>query len=64
MRGAFLVPPNRARQIEGKRVLLIDDVLTSGATAEACAKALVAGGAKAVHLAVVARVREAAELSI
>ncbi len=64
VRGAFIVPPSRRKQIEGKRVLLIDDVLTSGATAEACAKALMQAGAAAVHLAVVARVREAAELSI
>jgi ComF family protein len=64
VKGAFRVPPRRARQIEGRRVLLIDDVLTTGATAEACAKALLTSGATAVDLAVVARVREAANISI
>lgn len=64
VRGAFEVPPGQARRLEGRRVLLIDDVLTTGATAEACAKVLLAAGASAVDVAVVARVREAAELTI
>ena len=57
--GAFAVPPARRRQVEGRRILLIDDVLTTGATAEACARALLSAGAAAVDLAVAARVREA-----
>jgi len=44
--------------------LLIDDVLTTGATAEACAKALLKAGASAVDLATVARVRDAADYPI
>jgi ComF family protein len=62
--GAFTAPPRAGRSIEGRRVLLIDDVLTTGATAEACAKALLKAGAAAVDVAVVARVREAAHLTI
>ena len=56
--GAFEVPKGRRRQVEGRRILLIDDVLTTGATAEACAKALLQAGAAQVDLATLARVRE------
>ncbi len=64
VRGAFHVRAMDAPKLAGRRVLLVDDVLTTGATAEACAKALKAAGARAVDVAVVARVREAAEVSI
>lgn len=62
--GAFTAPERAKAKIEGRRILLIDDVLTTGATAEACARALLKAGAAAVDVAVVARVREAAHLSI
>ena len=62
--GAFEVPPSRARLVAGKRILLIDDVLTTGATAEGCARALKSAGAVRVDVAVVARVKEMAGLAI
>jgi len=57
VKGAFQVPEARRKYVKGRRILLIDDVMTTGATLEACAKALLAGGARAVDCAVVARVR-------
>ena len=59
--GAFAVPDFYRPKIQGRRILLIDDVMTTGATAEACARVLLRAGARAVDLAVIARVREAAD---
>lgn len=57
VQAAFAVQAGRRAQVEGRRILLVDDVMTTGSTAEACARALLAAGAKAVDVAVVARVR-------
>jgi predicted amidophosphoribosyltransferase len=46
----------RSRSVQGKRILLIDDVMTTGATAASCALALKQGGARRVALLTVARV--------
>ncbi len=54
--GAFTVPERRRIQVEGRRVLLIDDVLTVGATAVACTRALTRAGAGAVDVLTLARV--------
>lgn len=56
VRGASAVRRRRQAALVGKRVLLIDDVLTAGATADACATALRQAGAEAVLLLVLARV--------
>lgn len=62
--GAFEVPASRRAQVAGKQILLIDDVMTTGATAEGCARALKAAGAARVTVAVIARVQEMAGLTI
>ena len=54
--GAFAVKPAHKDRLQDRRVLLIDDVLTTGATAAACARVLRRGGAKAVDVLVLARV--------
>jgi ComF family protein len=53
---AFAVRPARKALIEGRRVLLIDDVLTTGATATACARTLKRAGAGHVAVLTLARV--------
>ncbi len=45
----------RRKRLAGQRVLLVDDVMTTGATVNACAKALKKGGASSVHVITVAR---------
>lgn len=57
VKSAFAVPTAAEREVRGRRLLLVDDVLTTGATADACARALLAAGARSVDLAVIARVR-------
>ena len=55
---AFAVAPAWRPRLEGKRLGLIDDVLTTGATAEGCARALKAAGAACVDVVVIARVKD------
>jgi len=60
--GAFRVPD--PAKVKGKRILLLDDVLTTGATVEACARALKRAGAARVYVLVLARVVKAADVLI
>jgi ComF family protein len=64
VQGAFRVPPEGKAQVTGRRLVLVDDVLTSGATVEGCAKALLRAGASNVDVLVFARVAEAGRTSI
>jgi ComF family protein len=56
VQGAFKVAPDRMADIQGRRVVLVDDVLTSGATTDACARALLRAKAAQVDVLVFARV--------
>ena len=56
VRGAFRVSAEAKAEISGRRVLLIDDVYTTGATAKAATRALLRAGASAVDVLVFARV--------
>lgn len=60
--GAIAVRPARRDVLAGRTVLLIDDVLTSCATASACARALLAAGAAAVDVLALARVADEHEI--
>lgn len=55
MEDAIRVRQNRVERIKGSRVILMDDILTTGATATACTKALLAVGASSVCLLAAAR---------
>jgi len=64
VQGAFRVPQESKAAVAGRRLILVDDVLTSGATVDACARALLRAGAANVDVLIFARVAEAVRTSI
>ena len=60
VREAFAIHPRWTEPVAGKVVLLVDDVLTTGATVEACARVVQRAGARHVDVLTLARVVRAA----
>jgi ComF family protein len=56
VQGAFEVPKASRVEVKGKKLVLVDDILTTGATVDACTKALWRAGAARVDVLVLARV--------
>ena len=64
VQGAFRVPLSGKPEVAGRRFVVVDDVLTSGATVDACARALLRAGAAQVDVLVFARVVDAVRAPI
>jgi ComF family protein len=64
VQGAFHVPDDGKAAVVGRRLVLLDDVLTSGATVEGCARALLRAGAANVDVLIFARVADPVRTSI
>jgi ComF family protein len=64
IQGAFRVPEEGKATVAGRRLVLVDDVLTSGATVEGCARALLRAGAANVDVLIFARVADPGRTSI
>jgi ComF family protein len=64
VQGAFRVPEQGKAAVVGRRLIVLDDVLTSGATVEGCARAVLRAGASNVDVLVFARVADPVRISI
>ncbi len=64
LRGAFEVNEGNLLDVSGRNIILIDDVLTTGSTAEACTSALIQAGARQVDVLVFALVVRPSQLHI
>jgi ComF family protein len=64
VQGAFRVPEQGKPAVAGRRLILVDDVLTSGATVDGCARALLRAGAANVDVLIFARVADPVRTSI
>jgi ComF family protein len=64
VQGAFKVPKEGKAAVAGRRLILVDDVLTSGATVDGCARALLRAGAANVDVLIFARVADPVRTSI
>ena len=56
LRGALRVRESEKARLAGHHILLVDDVLTTGATVEACIRTLLRAGVEAVDVVTLARV--------
>ena len=56
LRGAFRVREAEKAGLAGRPILLVDDILTAGATMEVCSRTLLRAGAEAVDVVTLARV--------
>ena len=56
VQAAFAIRRANNERVSGKPVVLVDDVLTTNAAAESCARVLRAAGASAVHVPTLARI--------
>jgi len=64
VQGAFRLSPSGKAAVAGRRLILVDDVITTGATVDACARALLRAGAAEVNVLTFARVVAAARSPI
>jgi len=62
LRGAFFV--SDARAVQGRHILLVDDIFTTGATARACSRVLMEAGVASVRVATLARAQRRVPLPV